>query len=228
MVRLTCLLHRGRICTSRIPAFLGLSFFSLAVSSQWAFAGVIYTYAGNNFNLFSCGPDINGVQNLLCSIPDPAFTSYTTADFVSATLALSELLPGNLTLQDVRGFAGFSLTMTDGHQEMTLNPGVPGEALVSTDPAGNIIGPWSVFVNCCFFPNNNIFSLNWPGGRGIGDGGGLSVPQGDFPDTPRDQGLRFDSPGVWTTISDIPEPSTFALLGLGLVALKILRHARSA
>ena len=61
--------------------------------------------------------------------------------------------------------------MTDGHQELTLDPGVPGEALVSTDGTGQIIGPWSFIINCCFFPNNGIATLNWPGNRGVADAG---------------------------------------------------------
>jgi hypothetical protein len=169
-------------------------------------AQVIYSYRGNTFNLFSCGGDV------LCPNPDPQFTSYTTSDYVSAVLTLSQPLPGGLNLQNVRNLPGFSLTMTDGHQVMTLDPGVPGEALVSTDANGNIVAPWSVFVNCCSFPNNNVFALNWPGVRGIGDGGGLTVPTGLFPNTPRDQGMIFGSPGVWTTRIPTPEELVASLV----------------
>jgi hypothetical protein len=77
-----------------------------------------------------------------------------TADLVTATLKLSQPLPGHLTLEDVTGFAGFSLNMNDGHQELTVEPGVSHEVLVSTDANGNIIAPWSFIINCCEFPNN--------------------------------------------------------------------------
>jgi hypothetical protein len=159
---------------------------------------VVYSYLGNNFNLFTC------VDSYLCPDPDPLYTSYSTSDFVTAVITLSEPLPGNLNLEDIRGLPGFTLTMTDGHQVMTLDPGVPGEAFVSTDANGNIIAPWSVFVNCCPYPNNNIFTLNWPGVRGVADGGYLTNATGLYPDTPRDGGMVYPSPGKWATDINTP------------------------
>ncbi len=185
-------------CGLKLFACLAIAFVSLAASSRPVSAQVLYRYTGNTFDLFSCG------GNILCSTPNPANTSYTTNDFVTATLTLDEPLPANLNLQDIRGFAGFKLTMNDGHQELTLDPGVSGEAMVSTDAEGNIIGPWSLIINCCFFPNNGISTLNWPGGRGVSDGGTLSAPTAPFPDTPFDLGVNFGSPGVWTVVESSP------------------------
>lgn len=182
---------RGHILLDRLPAVLGVAFIWMAVSNQTAFSQVAYSYIGRPFNLFSCGGDT------ICSTPNPASTSYTANDFVAATFTVAHPLPGNLSLQDIRGLAGFSLTMYDGRQKMILEPGTPGEAFVSTDAAGRMAGLWSVFVNCCSFPNNNIYTLNWPGGRGVGDGGALTAPTGAFPGTPRNQGMNFQSPGVW-------------------------------
>lgn len=158
-----------------------------------------YSYQGNNFNLFSCD------GNNLCSDSDPLHTSYTTSDFITAVITLDEPLPGNLNLENIRDLPGFTLTMTDGHQVLTLDPGVPGEAFVSTDADGNIIAPWHVFVNCCLYPNNNVFAINSPEVRGVGDGGYLTCPNGSYPDTPRDGGMIFGTPGEWTTNNNTPE-----------------------
>lgn len=185
-------------CGLKLFACLAIAVVSLAASSRQVSAQVLYRYTGNTFDLFSCG------TNILCATPNPANTSYTTSDFVTATLTLDEPLPPNLNLQDIRGFAGFTLTMNDGHQQLTLNPGVPGEAMVSTDVNGNIIGPWSMIINCCFFPNNGISTLNWPGGRGVSDGGTLSAPTTIFPNTPLDMALKLGSPGVWTMVESNP------------------------
>ena len=187
----------GRFVTSAALILLWL-----VMSAHSGFAQVVYTYVSNKFNLFSCGGDT------ICSTVNPATTSYTTNDFVTATITLAQPLAGGLNLQDLRGLPGFSLTMYDGHQKMTLDPGVPGEAIVSTDANGRIIEPWSVFVNCCLFPNNNVFTVNWPNVRGVGDGGGLTVPNGSFPNTPRNQGMIFASPGNWIggTVLSVDDP----------------------
>lgn len=182
---------------------------SLFCFGQSASAQVTYTYVGNTFTLFSCGQP----GGVLCTTPPPGSTSYTTDDFVTATLTLTDPLPANLQRVDIRNHVGFSLTMNDGHQELTLEPLVPGEALVSTDAAGNIIGPWSMIIGCCLFPNNSIATLNDPDVRGIGDQGALSAPQGNFPDTPFDSGVIFRSPGVWSGGISSPEDLTQELIG---------------
>jgi hypothetical protein len=183
-----------------VAVTVGLALAWLAVLSEPTFAQVTYRYAGNNFTVFSCG-----MGSIRCASPPPGATSYTTDDFVTATLTFDAPLPPNLNRQDVRGVAGFSLTMDDGHQELTMGPGTPGEVIVSTDASGNIIAPWSVFIHCCLFPNNNIFTLNDPGQRGIGDGGALSMPNGSFPDTPMDSGEVNGSPGIW--VREVSSPA---------------------
>ena len=164
-------------CVSLVLGFI-------AQSTQAQFE---YQYEGNFFDLFSCD------SISFCPTADPAFTSYTTADFVRVSLILDARLPGNLQLQDVTTLPGFSLTINDGQQELTF----PTEVLISTDGRGNIIAPWSVISNGPVPPNNGIATLNWPGGRGIGDVGTLSAPTTPFPDIPRDQGLVSGSPGTW-------------------------------
>jgi hypothetical protein len=139
------------------------------------------------------GPD----RGLLCSTPDPALTSYTTSDFVQATLTFDQPLPANLHLQDVTGFPGFRLTINDGHQTLVSPP--LADVLISTDSVGQIIAPWRVIRSCCLFPHNSIHTLNYPDVNGIGDSGTLSgpVPGAGFPDTPWDFGGIIGSPGRW-------------------------------
>jgi surface antigen len=140
---------------------------------------ITYSYTGNYFDRFDRS------------------ISYSASDRVTARLTLASPLPAGATLLNVRSFPGFSLSMNDGHQTMVMTSSSPGEVLVSTDGSGNLIGPWSVFINCCLNPNNNIFTLNYPGVRGVGDGGYLSAPNGSFPSTPFDGGQVFSNPGRW-------------------------------
>jgi hypothetical protein len=183
---------------TQIAVTVGLALAWLAFLSEPTFAQVTYRYVGNNFTNFSCG-------NTRCASPPPGATSYTTDDFVTATLTFDAPLPPNLNRQDVRGVAGFSLTMDDGHQELIMGPLTPGEVIVSTDASGNIIAPWAVFINCCLFPNNGIATLNDPGIRGVADLGVLSAPNGSFPDTPFDLGEVNRSPGVW--VREVSSPA---------------------
>jgi hypothetical protein len=180
----------------------------LGVASPAA-AQVTYTYTGNPFTLFSCG------GSSICGIAGPnANTSYAGTDLVTATLELSAALAPNLVFQDVSGLAGFRLTLRDQRQTMVAVAGYSGgfEAKVSTDSAGRIIGPWSLIVNCCFYPNNGVATLNNPGGRGVADQGALSAPSASFPTTPLDSGYIFGSPGTWTTPPSSPSAATSALI----------------
>jgi hypothetical protein len=180
----------------------------LGVASPAA-AQVTYTYTGNPFTLFSCGgSSICGTAGL------NANTSYTGTDLVTATLELSAALAPNLVFQDVSGLAGFRLTLRDQHQTMVAVAGYTGgfEAKVSTDSAGRIIGPWSLIVNCCFYPNNGVATLNNPGGNGVGDQGVLSAPSAIYPTTPLNSGYIFGSPGTWTTPPSSPSAATSALI----------------
>jgi hypothetical protein len=158
--------------------------------------GAAYSYTGNKFNLFTCEGDS------LCATPNAGYTSYTTDDFVTATLTLDEALPGNKELMDITNLSGFRLEIYDGHQLLTY----PDEVLVSTDSNGNIVAPWSIISNGSVPPNNGSSTVNWPDNRGISDGGALSAPTGSYPLIPRDQGMIFNSPGVWTILQEVNTP----------------------
>ena len=162
-----------------------------------AFGQVTYSYTGKTFSFFSCG----GVNDCFNS-PAPANTntSYTATDIVTGTLALAAALPANMSLQDVSGLPGFKVTLHDGHQTMSATAGYTGGfiAKVATDGLGNI-AQWEMVVNCCFFPNNGIATVNVPGTE-VFDQATLSAasPNNGYPNTPYDLAFNFNTPGSWT------------------------------
>jgi hypothetical protein len=116
---------------------------------------------GNPFTLFSCGPSVPGPGTILCSTPAPTNpnTSYTASDHVEATLVLTNPLPASIAYQDVRTFAGFSLTMTDGQHTVTNLDAVGMFAEVSTDASGNIL-QWRLVINTGGALNGGIATQN--------------------------------------------------------------------
>ena len=178
------------------PAIDNLEFGPFKASSQ-----VTYEYVGNTFTLFSCG------STTLCSTPAPGESSYTTDNFVRAFIRLDEPLPPGLVAQEISGFSGFSLIMSDGQQHFSF-----GGAEVSTDSDGEIIAPWFVHANGPVPPNNGTSTVNWPDVRGVGDVGALSAPTGSTPDTPFDIAWVFSDPGSWTKSVLSPETMTSDLI----------------
>lgn len=164
----------------------------MALFSQPAAAVVTCEYTGNHFNNFSCG---SGGDT--CPIPNPATSSYTTNDFVKATLTFDSPLPSNSHLLPVTGYPGFTLSLTDGHQTLTA-PTVQQafiEVLISTDSVGQIIAPWRIAIvrttgggTNSTYPN--ILTMNDPD-RQIGDSATLSYNPDNF------AVVYPGSPGTW-------------------------------
>jgi hypothetical protein len=77
-----------------------------------------YYYRGNDFNSFSCGPNTGPGGGVIgCSTPIAGDTTYTTSDYVFATMTVSAPLAPNLNLSQiywsgttVGNAAGFLLT----------------------------------------------------------------------------------------------------------------------
>ena len=189
----------------RCRLLMAIAGIALAGSVQPAAAQATYTYVGNGFTLFSCGLNSTSTGTINCSTPAPTNpnTSYTTADHVTATLTLANPLPANLSYQDVRTFAGFSLTMNDGHQTVAT-PLTSGQAMfaeVSTDANANILD-WRFVINTGGINNGGIATYTAPFGF-VSDQGTLKccdpVPGGDFA---RNANIR----GVWTLGTPTPTP----------------------
>jgi hypothetical protein len=195
----------GNEWNRRCRLLIAIAAVALAASVQPAAAQATYTYVGNGFTLFSCGPNSSNTGTINCSTPAPTNpnTSYTTADHVTATLVLASPLPANLTYQDVRTFAGFSVTLNDGHQTVAT-PLTSGQAMfaeVSTDANANILD-WRFVINTGGVNNGGIATYTAPFGF-VSDQGTLKccdpVPGGDLA---RNANIR----GVWTLGTPTPTP----------------------
>jgi hypothetical protein len=173
---------------------------ALLVGAGAAAAQTSYQYVGNPFTLFSCGPSVPGPGTLLCSSPAPTNpnTSYTATDHVEATLTVASPLPVNLAYQDVRSFAGFSLTMSDGQHTVTDADAAGMIAEVSTDAAGNIL-QWRLVINTGGVLNGGIATQN---AAFVSDSGTLACCH---PTVAGDLARNAGVAGVWSVGAPTPE-----------------------
>jgi hypothetical protein len=184
-------------------AALGLAVAGLVVAGAAATAAAeaTYQYVGNPFTLFSCGPTADGLGTLNCSAPAPANpnTSYLATDHVEATLVLASPLPASLPYQDIRTFAGFSLTLSDGRHTVTDLDAAGMIAEVSTDAGGNIL-QWRLVINTGGVLNGGIATQN---AAFVTDSGTLACCH---PAVAGDFGRNSGIAGVWS--SGPPSPAT--------------------
>ncbi len=201
--------HRaGRALVYVAIGCIGSVLFARAAAAQ-----ATYNYVGNPFTSFSCGLSSSGTGSTSCSTPSPTnpYTSYTATDHVVATLVLDNPLPASLSYQDIKTFAGFSLTMNDG-QHTVATPLTSGQAMiaeVSTDASGNILA-WRFVINTGGVNNGGIATYTAPFGFVV-DQGTLKCcdpsPGGDF-------ARNSNIPGVWSSGAPTPEDLTANLAHL--------------
>jgi hypothetical protein len=163
------------------------------LAARPAAAQATYEYTGNPFTLFSCGPNSTNTGTLGCATPAPTnpLTSYTATDRVTATLTLDVALPASMPLTDVRTFAGFLLTMSDGQHTVTNLQQVGMFAQVATDASGQIV-QWRLVINTGGTLNGGISTSNTPF---LADTGTLACCH---PTVPGNFGQVFGNPGTWT------------------------------
>jgi hypothetical protein len=168
--------------------------------AQAAFAQTTtYSYTGNNFQFFSCGPSNAPGGGTLGCLNQPApgnpLTSYIASDHVTATLTLSSPLAANLPFQDVKSLQGFSLTMSDGHQTLSSGTSSAGfvSASVSTNGTGQIAN-WNLVIFGTSAVSNEIISQNDPSQPFTLDQGILACCD---PARHGDLALNINSPGTW-------------------------------
>jgi hypothetical protein len=209
--------------TVRTCALAALAFFGVILSSQPARAQATYSYKGNPFTLFSCGPAVPPPGDVLCSTPGPnSFTSYTASNFVSGTLTFTNPLPANMPLQDVTGLPGFQLTLNDGQHTVTNAMTVGLVVQVATDASGNITS-WWIIMNTGGTANGDIDTVNFTDlihGTEVFDNGVLACCD---PNVPGNLAYNFSSPGVWTSGSGTPTPATLVTNLIHLVSNPLLQ-----
>jgi hypothetical protein len=192
-----------------------LALFGLMLSSQPAHAQ-IYTYTGNPFTLFSCGPAVPPPGTILCSTPGPnAFTSYTATNFVSGTLTFTNPLPANMSLGDVTGLAGFNLSLNDGQHTVTNTQTLGLIVQVATDAGGNITS-WWIVENTGGALDGSIATVNFTGN--VFDQGVLACCD---PTPPGNLAYVFSNPGTWS--SGIVNPATMVTNLIHLVNNPLLQ-----
>lgn len=186
---------------SRAFVYAAATCAAVVLSARPAVAQATYEYVGNPFTLFSNGPSVPGPGTILSSTPAPTNpnTSYTATDHVEATLVLDNPLPANLAYQDVRTFAGFSLTMNDGQHTVTNLVAVGMFAEVSTDANGDIL-QWRLVINTGGTANGGIATQN---ATFITDSGTLACCDPTVSgDLARNSGIA----GVWSSGTGTPTP----------------------
>jgi hypothetical protein len=185
---------------SRLILMIGIIAFACLPTA--AFAQATYSYTGHAFTLFSCGPNSTNTATVDCSTPGPnANTSYTATDHVTATLILASPLPANLAIQDVRTFAGFSLSMNDGQHTVTDLDQQGMFAEVGTDANGQI-NQWRLVINTGGTLNGGIATINKS--TSVSDQGTLSCCA---PTVQGNLAINFSMPGDWSGGST-PSPAT--------------------
>jgi hypothetical protein len=189
-----------------------LSFF--LVVCNFANAGIIYTYTGNNF------ATVSGTT--------------TTSDSVLIQLTLDIALEADLNNVDVAGFSGFGLTMSSAGYTFTdidifTNHSGPFEsasvsANITTDALGNIT-EWDVSL-MQFYSNFNVRRIlsKWDD----------TLPIDAFYSTilgPVNQGFTTSpTPSNWSSrdVVKVIEPSNFAIFALGIIGLASRRFKKQS
>lgn len=196
----------------RLAVSVAAACVAVIVSARPADAQVTYTYHGNPFTVFSCGPDPYGFDT--CSTPGPnQYTSYTAANSVTATVTLDAALPANMPWQELWLLPGFRLTLTDGIQTLTFasgdfNSADVGVAGVSTDATGRIIA-WDLGLG---FSSTRTWIETL---RAL-----PSYPTYDYgqlmkgnPSAPADFAYYWGTPGPWTFSGSGPAAAVTDLIG---------------
>jgi hypothetical protein len=131
----------------RLTICVAVAWVAVTLSARPAHAQAVYTYRGNPFSTFSCGPNAEFPSTEVCETPAPTnpYTSYTASNFITITLTLNEALPANTTLccDQLVTRPGFSVVMNDGQQTIAWEDVEVSVLGITTDAVGRIVA-WAV------------------------------------------------------------------------------------
>ena len=191
---------KGKMSLSKsIIAAINACLLCIVASPAWA--TVIYTYTGNNFDTFSAP-----------SSPDASMN-------VTVTLEFANLLSSDLNEQFI---LPDRFSISDGINTIDNTNSTGGSFRVGTDSLGNI-DSWFIFATASPGAdvdwyietiNSSVFTgLVWDFGR-------IRTTSGD------DTANIMDSPGSWS-VATVPEPSIIWLLGSGLALIGFARRKKA-
>ena len=186
----------------RTAAAFATMLFSLTALSERGAAQASYSYTGNSFVFFSCGPNGDDTATMACQgAPAPAntLTSYTATDHVTATLTLDSPLGANFPYSDISNLSGFSLTLNDGEHTVSTDVTPVSFASVSTDASGNI-NQWRLGIDTGGVLNGGIITFNFTDASGphVFDQGVLQCCD---PIISGNLAENFSMPGTWNGAS---------------------------
>jgi hypothetical protein len=134
---------------------------------------------------------------------------YTTSDFVTGSFTLAAPLAANENFPD--HFQPLSFSFSDGVQTIDSVNASNEDFNVGTDSFG-AINQWSIAVTMNVGQSVKDINTQFESSPFDGDDGNNAAGEG----------FNFGNPGTWVQTvnpSAVPEPSTFALLGTGILGL---------
>ena len=191
--------------------FVGLVF---ALNTSFTHATAIYTYVGNNFDSF-VGPFFDG---------DGPSAVYGTDDQITGTVQFSTAL--GALFDDIADPLSFSFF--DGVNVISTTNATSRYFYFKTDASANIIS-WAFNVkDVLLVPNghyremtvNAVLSFDYASDTLCASNApvGSCFPEPDDRTDWYTQRAQVDSVGSWA-VSQVPEPTTLALMGLGLAGI---------
>lgn len=188
---------------------LVIAVLSLGVATS-AWANTIYSYTGNNFN--------ETTNDIWLPVPG----EYTTAMHVSGWFEVTGPMEANESNMFI---TPLSYSFSDDRNTYTNLDSVlstPNSFEVSTDGDGKIFN-W--FVGVQRFGTGNLWT--WNNSVQVLDYGAVE-PNWFSPTTQRDNATLWNNPGVWTSTTSVPEPTTLTLMGLGLAGLGFSKRRKKS